>query len=277
MTELTSQELKRYLEIATDAAKEGGKILFKHWGKLTQIYNKAIQGDLVTVADKESEKVIISYLEQACPTHAILSEEVGMLAKNSESCWVVDPLDGSTNYAHQFPFSAVSIGLLFQEKPIVGVVFNPMHGEMFQGAQGLGATLNGIKIHVSKVNTLQDSLLVSGFPYDRRENPDNNYAEFCFLTNQTQGVRRLGSAALDLAYVAAGRFDGYWERGIKPWDIAAGIVLVQEAGGRVSGYDLTSVDVTTDRLLATNNLIHESLSEELLKAKKYHFIPNNFA
>ena len=272
MAQLSTQELKRYLEIAVSAAKEGGKILLKHWGKLNQIHDKAIQGDLVTEADKESEKVIISYLEQACPTHSILSEEVGMLIKDREFCWVVDPLDGTTNYAHQFPASSVSIALLFQDTPVLGVVYNPMREEMFQAAQGLGTTLNGSKIYVSKVNSLQNSLLVSGFPYDRRDNPDNNYAEFCFLTNQTQGVRRMGSAALDLAYVAAGRFDGYWERGIKPWDIAAGIVLVQEAGGKVSDYNLKSVDVKTDRILATNGLIHDTVSQELLKAKNNAFV-----
>ena len=128
------------------------------------------------------------------------------------------------------------------------------------------------KFMSEKQNSLQNSLLVSGFPYDRRDNPDNNYAEFCFLTNQTQGVRRMGSAALDLAYVAAGRFDGYWERGIKPWDIAAGIVLVQEAGGKVSDYNLKSVDVKTDRILATNGLIHDTVSQELLKAKNNAFV-----
>jgi myo-inositol-1(or 4)-monophosphatase len=151
--------------------------------------------------------------------------------------------------------------------PQVGVIFDPFHQELFRAAKGLGATCNRKPISVSQIKTLAQSLLVTGFAYDRRETPDNNYAEFCHFTHLTQGVRRGGAASIDLAYVACGRLDGYWERGLSPWDIAAGIVLVQEAGGQVSAYDRAPIDLSSGRILATNTHLHEALSTELLKVK----------
>lgn len=269
MTLPTSQELEEFLTSALEAAFAAGNILRQHWGKLSHIEEKSHPGDLVTIADRESEKLIIEILHARYPDHEILAEESGALfaltgGVKSKYTWTIDPLDGTTNYTHQFPIVAVSIALLYEHTPLIGVVYNPIIGELFHAVKGQGAYLDAMPITVSKVSELSYSLLVTGFAYDRRENPDNNFVEFCNLTQLTQGVRRMGSAALDLAYVAAGRFDGYWERGLKPWDVAAGILLVEEAGGCISGYKHTPFDLYSGRILASNKLIHAALSQALL-------------
>jgi len=255
-----------YLQTALNLAKESGGILRKFWGNLQDIRDKEIAGDLVTEADKESDRYILGQLQKIYPTHSVLTEESGEHAiESSDFLWVIDPLDGTVNYAHQNPFFCVSIALLYKGEPIVGVVYNPIYDELFHAVCGEGAFLNGRSIAVSKTADLAHSLLATGFPYDRRQNPDNNYKEFAHLTNMTQGVRRIGSAALDMAYVACGRMDGYWERGIKAWDIAAGALLVQEAGGSVSGYDRGAPNIFSGKILATNGLIHNALSQELIQ------------
>jgi myo-inositol-1(or 4)-monophosphatase len=260
--------LEGFLEIATEAALSAGAILQSYWGNLESVQEKGRPGDLVTEADAAAEAAVITILKRHFPDHQILAEESGHQGNAiSRFLWAIDPLDGTTNYAHQYPFSATSIALLIDGVPQVGVIFDPFHQELFRAAKGLGATLNRKPIQVSKTNTLAQSLLVTGFAYDRRETPDNNYAEFCHLTHLTQGVRRGGSASIDLAYVACGRLDGYWERGLSPWDIAAGIVLVQEAGGQVSAYDQSPLDLSSGRILATNTYLHEALSIELLQIK----------
>lgn len=269
MDQLHTDEIHKYLTASAEIALEAGAVLTSYWGKLEHVVNKTYVGDLVTEADKESEKVILKLLKEKFPRHAVLAEESGWhVVEDAEFVWFVDPLDGTTNFAHQYPMFAVSIGLFFQGKPLTGVVFNPVHNELYQAGSNLGAKLNGKPISVSRNQELSNSLLATGFPYDRRENPNNNYAEFCRLTHITHGVRRAGSAALDLAYVASGRVDGYWELGLKPWDIAAGIVLVKEAGGVVSSYDNGPVDYESGKLLATNGWIHRALSHELLQSKK---------
>lgn len=261
---MNSRQLEVLLDIATEAALSGGAVLQAHWGKLEDIREKGRPGDLVTEADRAAEEAVLSVLKRHVPEHSILAEESGQLGdRQSEFLWAIDPLDGTTNYAHQYPCVAVSIGLLIEGIPQVGVVFNPIHQELFRAAKGLGATCNRRSIRVSSTTELEKSLLVTGFAYDRRQTPDTNYPEFAHLTHLTQGVRRDGSAALDLAYVAAGRFDGYWERGLSIWDIAAGIVLVEEAGGKVTAYDQSPIDLTSGRLLATNGRIHDRLSAEL--------------
>ena len=266
--QLSTPSLRGFLEIATEAALSAGAILQSYWGNLKSVQEKGRPGDLVTEADAAAEAVVITILKRHFPDHQILAEESGHQGDTvSRFLWAIDPLDGTTNYAHQYPFSATSIALLIDGVPQVGVIFDPFHQELFRAAKGLGATLNRKPIQVSKTNTLAQSLLVTGFAYDRRETPDNNYAEFCHLTHLTQGVRRGGSASIDLAYVACGRLDGYWERGLSPWDIAAGIVLVQEAGGQVSAYDQSPIDLSSGRILATNTCLHEALSTELLKIK----------
>ena len=268
-------QLSGFLEIATEAALAAGEVLLSYLGNIGTATQKGRPGDLVTVADKASEAVVLKILQRHFPTHAILAEESGKLGlAESEYLWAIDPLDGTTNYAHQYPFFAVSIGLLIAGVPEVGVIFDPCHQELFRAAKGLGATKNRCPIQVSTTNQLSESLLVSGFAYDRHETIDNNYAEFCHLTHITQGVRRSGSAALDLAHVACGRLDGYWERGIAPWDISAGVILLQEAGGKVTAYDESLLSIESGRILATNGLIHHSLSQELIKVPSLSAISN---
>jgi myo-inositol-1(or 4)-monophosphatase len=263
---MNNEQLLIYLDIATEAALAAGSVLQAYWGNLTAIQEKGRPGDLVTEADKAAEKEILKILHRHVPNHGILTEESGALGNaNSEYLWAIDPLDGTTNYAHQYPFSAVSIGLLIEGIPSVGAIFDPFHNELFRAAKGYGATRNRQPIQVSTTKELSASLLVTGFAYDRRETADNNYAEFCYLTHLTQGVRRSGSASLDLAHVACGRLDGYWERGLSPWDVAAGVVLVEQAGGQVSAYDGSDFDIRSGRILATNRHIHASLSKELLQ------------
>ncbi|WYL96047.1 MAG: inositol monophosphatase family protein [Gloeotrichia echinulata IR180] len=259
--------LQTFLEIATEAALAAGTVLQGYLGKLEDaITEKGRPGDLVTAADKASEAVVLEILRRHFPDHSILAEESGKLGnQDNEFLWAIDPLDGTTNFAHQYPCFAVSIGLLINGVPQVGVIYDPFRDELFRGAAGLGATRNRRPIKVSETSELGKSLLTTGFAYDRRETSDNNYAEFAHLTHLTQGVRRGGSAALDLAYVACGRVDGYWERGIAPWDIVAGVILLQEAGGKVTAYDASPLKIDTGRILATNAHLHDNLSRELLQ------------
>ncbi len=269
MAETNREQLQIFLDVARLAAKTAGTVLRSYWGNLKNIQEKGRSGDLVTEADKASEAVILEVLRRHVPDHGILTEESGSLGDTSSKyLWAIDPLDGTTNYAHQYPFYAVSIGLLIDGIPQVGAVFDPFHNELYCAAKGLGATCNGRPIQVSPISELDKSLLVTGFAYDRRETADNNYAEFCHLTHLTQGVRRSGSASIDLAHVACGRLDAYWERGLSPWDIAAGIVLVQEAGGLVTAYDRTPMQINSGRILASNGKLHEQMSHELEKVRQ---------
>lgn len=265
----SESDLQCWLDSATEAALAAGAVLQHHWGNLSHIDEKGRSGDLVTEADRGAEAAVMTVLERHLPAdHGILAEESGAIrGREASLLWAIDPLDGTTNYTHQYPFCAVSIGLLAEGEPILGVVYDPIHRDLFRAAAGLGATLNRRPIRVSTTDRLDQSLLVTGFAYDRRETPDNNYAEFCHFTHLTQGVRRGGAAAIDLAYVACGRLDGYWERGLAPWDITAGIALVREAGGQVTAYDGSAMDVMAGRLLATNGYLHQAMSHTLGQIK----------
>ncbi len=264
------QRLAVFLDIATEAAMAAGAILQDLWGKLDRIEEKGRAGDLVTEADRKAEATILQVLERHVPEHQILAEESGYLGTDdTEYLWAIDPLDGTTNYAHGYPISSVSVGLMIAGVPQVGAVYNPFRNELFRAARGLGATLNRRPIRVSQTKDLRKSLLVTGFAYDRRETSDNNYAEFCYLTHLTQGVRRSGSAALDLTDVACGRLDAYWERGIKPWDMVAGIVILEEAGGQVTAYDESPLIIESGRILASNIHLHHQLSQALGEAKTW--------
>lgn len=276
MTSSDSELLQPYLDIATEAAIAAGAILRSQFGNLQSVEKKGASGNLVTAADHAAEAKVLEVIQHHFPDHAILAEEGGKLGNpDSEYLWAIDPLDGTTNYAHRYPVFAVSIGLMIHQVPRVGVVYDPMRRELFQAAQGLGAwyeahangSVERHPLRVSATATLQESLLVTGFAYDRRQMTDNNYAEFCHLTDLTHGVRRGGSAAIDLAYVASGRLDGYWERGLSPWDLTAGVVLVEAAGGKVTAYDETPMDMASGRILATNGRIHQELSQTLLQIK----------
>lgn len=255
--------MERFLDVACEAARLAGAVLMSYLGKLESIDEKS-PGNLVTEADKVSEKTILAVLQRHFPDHGILAEESGLGgAAESPYLWAVDPLDGTTNFAHRYPAFTVSIGLLIDRVPVLGVVYDPWRDELFSAAQNMGAFRNYQPIQVSGNTELARSLLVTGFAYDRRETPDNNYAEFCHFTHLTQGVRRGGSASLDLAYVACGRLDGYWERGLGPWDIAAGVVLVREAGGLVTAYDGSPFDLDSGRILAANGRLHKQMVDEL--------------
>ncbi len=271
---MSSTSLNLFLDVATEAALAAGAILQHYWGNLEDVREKGRPGDLITEADRAAEAEVLKILKRHFPDHQVLAEESGQQGDGSSAfLWAIDPLDGTTNYAHQFPFFATSIGLLVDGVPRVGVIFDPFRQELFRAAKGLGATRNRQPIQVSPAANLSKSLLVTGFAYDRRETPDNNYAEFCHLTHCTQGVRRSGAASLDLAYVACGRLDGYWERGLSPWDITAGVVLVEEAGGRVTAYDQTPFELYSGRVLATNGLIHDALSAELGRVRPLPALP----
>jgi myo-inositol-1(or 4)-monophosphatase len=266
MTQITAEQLQIFLDVATESVLAAGAILKERWGKLNHIQEKGRPGDLVTEADKLAEAAVLEVLQRHLPEHQILAEESGILGNiNSQYLWAIDPLDGTTNYAHGLPMAATSVGLIIDGVPSVGAVYNPFTDELFRAAKSLGATCNRRPIQVSQTTELSKSLLITGFAYDRRETTDNNYAEFCHLTHLSQGVRRLGCASMDLAGVACGRLDGYWERGIQPWDMAAGIVILEEAGGKVTAYDGSPLDINSGRILATNGLIHQSLSQALLE------------
>ncbi|MDJ0714630.1 MAG: inositol monophosphatase family protein [Prochloraceae cyanobacterium] len=266
MSKHSPEQLQIFLDVATEAVMAAGAILQERWGKLTNIEEKSRPGDLVTEVDRLAEAEILKVLRRHVPEHQILAEESGKLGElDSEYLWAIDPLDGTTNYAHGYPVAAVSAGLLFEGVPIVGAVYNPFRNELLRAASGLGATCNRRPIQVSQTKELSKTILVTGFAYDRRETTDNNYAEFCYLTHLTQGVRRSGSAAIDITDVACGRIDGYWERGISPWDIVAGIIILTEAGGKVTAYDGSPLKIESGRILATNGQIHNSLSKALVE------------
>lgn len=246
---------KEYLEVAIETAQEAGKILREEFDRPAEIAYKG-DVDLVTQADKKSEEAIVTRLAKYFPEHSIVAEEGGGHENGSEFLWHVDPLDGTTNFAHGYPCFSISIALSQRGALLAAVVYNPIYNELFAAARGAGATLNGKRIFVSKVNTLATSLLCTGFPVHKRlANPNIHY--YWDFTLRSHGVRRDGSAALDLAGVAAGRFDGFWEFGLKPWDTAAGVLLIEEAGGRVSDFSGKPYKLGGAVIFATNGLIHE--------------------
>jgi myo-inositol-1(or 4)-monophosphatase len=253
---------KDYLEVATEIAREAGKILCQELDRPLDIAYKG-EADIVTQADKRSERFIVERLTQYFPDHSIAAEEGTGHDSKSEFRWHVDPLDGTTNYAHGYPCFCVSIGLAQRETMLAGVVFNPFYNELFAAARGQGATLNGKPIHVSKVANLATSLLCTGFPVHKRVASPNIHYYWDF-TLRSHGVRRDGSAALDLASVAAGRFEGFWEFGLNKWDTAAGVLLVEEAGGKVSDFDGRPYALGGPVILATNGLVHEEIREVAL-------------
>ena len=253
---------KQFLEVAVGIALEAGKILREEYALPPDIQYKG-DVDLVTQADKRSEQAIVARLTKYFPEHSIAAEEGTSRQRSSEFQWHVDPLDGTTNFAHKYPCFAVSIAVARNDSVLAGVVYNPIHDELFAAARGEGASLNGKKISVSKVTELSSSLLCTGFPVQQRKaNPNIHY--YYDFTLRSHGVRRDGSAALDLACVAAGRFDGFWEFGLKTWDTAAGVLLVQEAGGKVSDFDGNPYQLGGPVVLATNSLVHEEMRETAL-------------
>ncbi|GAB4455365.1 MAG: inositol monophosphatase family protein [Anaerolineales bacterium] len=221
------------LDYLETLARRAGEILREGYNKEHKVDYKGVI-DLVTEVDHQSEAFLLEEVRRDFPSHRIFSEERGMIQGNNDHIWYIDPLDGTVNYAHQVPIFSVSIAYAFNGTVSLGAVFDPMRGEMFLAERGKGAWLNGRLLKVSAVTELQKSLLVTGFPYDAWNTEQDNFANFVKFAKMTQGVRRLGSAALDLCYVAAGRFDGFWELALKPWDVAAGGLICEEAGGKVT-------------------------------------------
>lgn len=249
---------------AIQVARDAGSLLVQRLGAAR--VSKKGDIDLVTEADVASEALIIDRIRSHYPRHGILAEESGEAVvvgdKRSDWKWIIDPLDGTTNYAHGYPCFCVSIAVEHAGVLELGVVYDPMRNEMFSAERGLGATLNDRAIHVSAVADLNQAMLCTGFPYNVREQPD--FArDFANFTMRAQAVRRDGSAAIDLAYVACGRFDGFWEDGLNAWDMAAGVLLIEEAGGRVTNFNNAKLDIYTKKVLATNGLVHEAMSDVL--------------
>ena len=257
-------ELEQLADVAQRAAEAGAAQLLNHFGRLETIREKGRAGDLVTEADVAAEQAVLAVLEHGTPDLGVLAEESGRRpGKGSALEWCVDPLDGTTNYAHRYPFFGTSIGLTWNGQPLLGALAVPALQQLYWAAPGLGAWCNGSRIKVSQCTSLASSLLVTGFAYDRHERLDNNYAEFAWFTHRTRGVRRGGAAAVDLAFVADGRLDGYWERGLSPWDLAAGVALVEQAGGVVCAYDGSPAQLAEGRLIACSPGLRQALIEGL--------------
>ncbi len=254
------------LNFAVETAREAGQVLLEKFGRKIEISKKG-NINLVTEADFASEKLIIEKIRSYYPKHSILAEESGeskAAIADGESIWkwIIDPLDGTTNYAHGYPCFCVTIALEHAGEIVLGVTFDPTRDELFAAEKGRGATLNNKKISVSGTSELSEALIVTGFPYNFAEK--DNFADHLndFL-KRSRGVRRDGSAAIDMAYVACGRFDGFWEEGLNPWDVAAGVLLIEEAGGRVSYYDNSPFSIYQAPICASNDFIHTEMLEIL--------------
>lgn len=247
------------LEAAVTAGREAGSLLLNYAvGGFRVEYKNPI--NLVTDADRAAEQCVIDHIRSRFPSHRFLAEERGRVEQApSPYLWIIDPLDGTTNFAHGYPTYCVSIGLEYQGRCILGVIYDPSRDELFTAMEQSGAQLNGRSIHVSETTALGNSLLVTGFAYDIRETPRNNLDHFCNFALKAQGLRRTGSAALDLCYVAAGRFDGFWEVRLNPWDMAAGAVIVREAGGRLTDFSGKDLSIYEQELVASNGQIHEAM------------------
>jgi myo-inositol-1(or 4)-monophosphatase len=249
-----------------ETARAAGAVLLHYTSRDKQIELKG-RADLVTVADRESEALIVNAIRSRYPDHGILAEESGVVEIGSDAerrpRWIVDPLDGTTNFAHGFPAYSVSIGFETDGQLECGVVFDPVRDEMFHARRGSGAWLNDDPIHVSEVSELPDALLLTGFPYGFRERPDEPLRLFRTFLLEAQAVRRAGSAAIDLCYVAAGRSDGFWELGLRPWDTAAGVTILRESGGRTSDFSGGPFSVDRPQIVASNGRIHEAMLQAL--------------
>lgn len=259
-------DYSKRLLIAKQAALEAGRYILKSMPEKHQIDKKGAV-NLVTETDRGAEKIIHEIITAAFPEDRFIAEEGSSNAGGSGLVWYVDPLDGTTNFAHRLPHYCVSIGLVESGTPVAGCVYNPNLDECFAAARGQGAFLNDKPIYVSQIDNLTDSLLATGFPYDLRDSSEDNLVNFALFYKRCQAVRRAGAAALDLAYVACGRFDGFWEFKLQGWDIAAGIILVREAGGRVSNFSGNPVEITKGEVLASNGKIHTLMVETLKLAQ----------
>jgi len=256
--------MKDLLELAVELAREAGALQRRRFGERRQIETKTSEIDLVTDVDRASDALILERIRRARPDDGILIEETGQAAAESSGFrWIVDPLDGTTNYAHGVPHFAVSIGVEHAGRREVGVIYDPIRDELFSARRGDGAFLNGDPIHVSGTDRLDRALLATGFSYAVHHEQIRNLEYFERFIKRAQGVRRAGSAALDIAYVASGRFDGFWEMHLHAWDVAAGLLIVEEAGGRISDFDGAPPPRSGERLVASNGRLHPAMLEVL--------------
>ena len=249
-----------FIPAMAEIAREAGALLMTFFNQHVKIEYKG-EADLVTIADRTSEKLIRERIRNLWPTHDILGEEQGLVDTGSDYRWYVDPLDGTTNFAHGFPVFCVSMGLEHKGSRIAGVVYDPTRNEMFAAEQGSGAYLNQQRIHVSNTEKLAEALIATGFPSQKRHKNPNIYF-YHQITLRTHGVRRAGSAALDLCYVASGRLEGFWEFNLNPWDTAAGVLIVEEAGGKVTDFHGGPFHIDSRETVASNGLVHEAVLEE---------------
>lgn len=254
-----SQETAKFFHTAWEAVHAAGDLVRDNWQRPKEIrYKGAI--DLVTSVDRDAERCIVNLLRRNFPDHSILAEEETDFTGSEDSCrWIIDPLDGTTNFAHGYPQFCVSIALERKQDLLLGLVYDPLRRECFAAIRGQGATLNGQPIRTSTVPELDKALLATGFPYDRRENPDFYLAYFRAFLTRCQGIRRAGAAALDLCYVACGRLDGFWELKLKPWDTAAGSLIVKESGGRISDFGGNDFSIWGNETMASNGAIHRDM------------------
>jgi myo-inositol-1(or 4)-monophosphatase len=250
------------LPFIVDLTREAGALLRDRLAHPRELTFKS-RADLVTDVDLASERLLVTALRKQFPDHAIVAEEAGGQHEGTRYVWLIDPVDGTTNYAHSYPVFSVTLALLDRGELALGIVYDPMRDETFTAERGKGAWLNGRQLRVSPTNNLREALLSTGFPYHRFTNPDTNIAQFGAMIMQCQGIVRSGSAAIDLAYVAAGRSDGHWELGLNPWDSAAGALLVREAGGQMSDWTGGVYDPWNKRVVATNGLIHREILDVL--------------
>jgi myo-inositol-1(or 4)-monophosphatase len=255
-----------FLDFAKDIAIKAGKIQLNSFRKPHTIKYKG-PVDIVTEVDIQCQKMAIEKISQVFPDHSILAEEEGLNIRDekSEARWIIDPLDGTTNYAHGIPLFCFSIALEIDSDIVIGCAYNPVMNELFYASNGNGSFLNGKKINVSKTDVFERSLISTGFPYDKKENPDNNFDHFKDISINVRGIRRLGSAVLDLCYCACGFLDGYWELNLRPWDMASGYLMVKEANGKVTDFCGKAFNLYDGKILASNGLIHEHISQILCK------------
>lgn len=244
-------------------SKEAGELIRNAFGKSHSVKFKTNELNLVTETDKASEKLITDFIRKKYPTHGILAEEGSEINRKADYLWVIDPLDGTTNFTHGLPIFAVSIGVQKNGETIAGVVYDVMRNVVYSAEKGSGSFENEKRISVSKNENLGHSVLVTGFPYNIKENPDKAFERFIAFLKRARAIRRLGSAAIDFCYVANGVFDGFWEVSLQPWDICAGKLIVEEAGGIVTDFDGNKIDIFTKRILATNKLVHQKMIDVL--------------
>jgi myo-inositol-1(or 4)-monophosphatase len=248
-----------YVTPMQELAREAGSLLMSSFGKVAIEYKGDV--DLVTQADRSSEKLIVERIRKQWPEHDLIGEEGSRRETGSDFRWYVDPLDGTTNFAHGYPVFCVSLALEYKGERIAGVIYDPARNEMFSAEKGSGSRLNGIPVHVSKTARLAESLVATGFPsHKRHKNPNIHF--YHQITLRSHGVRRAGSAALDLCYVACGRFDAFWEFNLNSWDTAAGVLIVQGAGGKVTNFSGAPFNIDSREVLATNTLLHDELMHE---------------